>query len=110
MVEFGHDLAARPHPGQFFNVGTFLRPNGGADPEGKTGVATAAEEFAVAPALDHVGEAAEGDGPEVVIGQPEGAEGKIQQVAPVSRPRLGAGQFFSSASVPGAGSSGLAGR
>ena len=91
MVEFGHDLAARPHPGQFFDVGTFLGPDGGADPEGEAGVAAAAEEFAVAPAFDHVGEVAEGDGPEVVIGQPEGAEGEIQQVAPVSRPRLGAG-------------------
>ena len=78
MVEFGHNLAARPHAGEFFNVRAFLCPDGGADPQGQPRVAAAAEEFAVAPALDHIGEVAEGDAPEVVIGQPEGAEGEIQ--------------------------------
>ena len=91
MVEFGHDLAARPHTGEFFDVGGFLCPDGGADPQSKSGVSAAAKEFAVAPAFDHVGKVTEGDSPEVVVCQPEGAEGEIQQVAPVSRPRLGAG-------------------
>ena len=91
MFELAHDAAARPHAGQFFDIRAFLGPDGGADPQSQARIAAAAEEFAVAPALDHVGQIAEGDAPQVFMRQPEGAEGEIQQVAPVSRPGLGTG-------------------